>query len=303
METFAEIFGIAYQLFDNIGFLVLSASGLIIIFGMMGVINMAHGELMMIGAYITAFSYHAGIPAPIAIIFAGIGAGLVGMVLERLVIRHFYKQLLSSLVVTWGLSLMISQTFLIVFGPSILNVPTPFGSFPVGDQTFGIYRMVLFAVAVMMVASVWAVFAFTKFGTRARATMENPDMANALGVNTGNIYALTFGLGCALGGVAGGMFALTATISPFFGINYTPLAFITVVVGGGGNAITGLISSVLSLAGIQTAVNNVVNVYVGYVAMFGAALVILLALPRGISDYLEQRKVRVRKASSRENSS
>ena len=113
METFAEIFGIAYQLFDNIGFLVLSASGLIIIFGMMGVINMAHGELMMIGAYITAFSYHAGIPAPIAIIFAGIGAGLVGMVLERLVIRHFYKQLLSSLVVTWGLSLMISQTFLI----------------------------------------------------------------------------------------------------------------------------------------------------------------------------------------------
>ena len=192
METIAAVFDVAYQLFDNIGCLILAASGLVFIFGMMGVINMAHGELMMIGAYITAFSYHAGIPAPLAIVFAGIGAGLVGMLLERLVIRHFYKQLLSSLVVTWGISLLLSQGFLLIFGPSILNVPTPFGNFPIGEQTFGIYRLVLFGVAIGMVATVWAIFAFTKFGTRARATMENPDMANALGVNTGNIYALTF---------------------------------------------------------------------------------------------------------------
>lgn len=295
METFAAIFDVVYQLFDNIGFLILAASGLVIIFGMMGVINMAHGELMMIGAYITAFSYHAGIPAPIAIVFAGIGAGLVGILLERLVIRHFYKQLLSSLVVTWGISLILSQGFLLIFGPSILNVPTPFGNFPIGEQTFGTYRLVLFAVAIGMVAMVWAIFSFTKFGTRARATMENPDMANALGVNTSNIYALTFGLGCAMGGIAGGMFSLTATISPFFGINYTPLAFITVVTGGSANAITGLISSALSLAGIQTGINNVVNVYIGYVAMIGAAFVILLILPKGISEYLERRKIRARK--------
>lgn len=295
METFAAIFDVVYQLFDNIGFLILAASGLVIIFGMMGVINMAHGELMMIGAYITAFSYHAGIPAPIAIVFAGIGAGLVGILLERLVIRHFYKQLLSSLVVTWGISLILSQGFLLIFGPSILNVPTPFGNFPIGEQTFGTYRLVLFAVAIGMIAMVWAIFSFTKFGTRARATMENPDMANALGVNTSNIYALTFGLGCAMGGIAGGMFSLTATISPFFGINYTPLAFITVVTGGSANAITGLISSALSLAGIQTGINNIVNVYIGYVAMIGAAFVILLILPKGISEYLERRKIRARK--------
>ncbi len=299
METIAAVFDVAYQLFDNIGFLILAASGLVIIFGMMGVINMAHGELMMIGAYITAFSYHAGIPAPLAIVFAGIGAGLVGMLLERLVIRHFYKQLLSSLVVTWGISLLLSQGFLLIFGPSILNVPTPFGNFPIGEQTFGIYRLVLFGVAIGMVATVWAIFAFTKFGTRARATMENPDMANALGVNTGNIYALTFGLGCAMGGVAGGMFALTATISPFFGINYTPLAFITVVTGGSANAITGLLASALSLAGIQTGINNLVNVYIGYVAMIGAAFVILLILPKGISEYMERRKIRSRKVMNK----
>ena len=98
-----------------------------------------------------------------------------------------------------------------------------------------------------------------------------------------------------MGGIAGGMFSLTATISPFFGINYTPLAFITVVTGGSANAITGLISSALSLAGIQTGINNVVNVYIGYVAMIGAAFVILLILPKGISEYLERRKIRARK--------
>lgn len=292
------MFSFLYQYFDNIGFLVLAAVGLIIIFGMMGVINMAHGELMMIGAYITAWLCHQGVPAALAILCAGLGAGAAGILLERFVIRRFYNQLLSSMVVTWGISLILSQGFLLIYGPSTLNVPTPFGSFSVGDQSYGAYRMVLFGVAVGLVALVWVVFRFTQFGVLARATMENPAMAEALGISTSTVYAATFGLGAALGGVAGGMFALTATISPFFGGNYTPLAFITIVVGGGANPITGLVSSVLALAGVQTVVNAVWNVYVGYVAMFAAAVVILLMLPRGISDWFERRKLmRVRRVA------
>ncbi len=292
------MFSFIYQYFDNIGFLVLSAVGLIVIFGMMGVINMAHGELMMIGAYITAWMFYKGVPSPLAILFAGIGAALVGIVLERLIIRHFYNQLLSSMVVTWGISLILSQGFLLVFGPSTLNVPTPFGSFPVGEQTFGTYRMVLFGVAVLLILLVWIVFRYTRFGVLARATMENPDMAEALGTSTTIVHAGTFGMGAFLGGVAGGMFALSATITPFFGANYTPLAFITIVVGGGANPITGLITSVLALAGVQTIVNNLMNVYIGYVAIFATAIVILLVLPRGISDYLERRKLyRTRKTA------
>jgi len=297
MDTVTSLFSFAYQFVDNAGYLILAAVGLTIIFGMMGVINMAHGELMMIGAYTTAFTYHAGIPAPIAILLAGLAAGIVGIALERLIIRHFYRQLLSSLVVTWGISLMLSQGFLLAFGPSILNVPTPFGGFSVGEQSFGVYRLVLAAVSLALVAGVWAIFAYTRVGTDARATMENPKMAEALGVNTARVYALTFGLGSALGGIAGGMFALTATISPFFGVNYTPLAFITVVVGGGANVATGLLASVASLAGVQTIFTNTISVYIGYVAMFGAALLILLMLPTGISDYIERRKLRsVRRA-------
>jgi branched-subunit amino acid ABC-type transport system permease component len=295
VETYAVIFSFIYQYADNAAFLLLSAVGLVIIFGMMGVINMAHGELMMIGAYVTAWSYHAGVPAPIAIIFGGIGAGLAGIVLERLIIRFFYRKLLSSLVVTWGISLVLTEGWLLIFGPSILNVPTPFGSFDIGESGFGIYRAVLFVVSLALIAGVWVLFSFTGIGVRARATMENPEMAEAFGINTSRMYALTFGLGSAFAGIAGGMFALTASISPFFGVNYTLLAFITVVVGGGANVISGIVMSAAALAGAQTVMNNVWSVYVGYVSMMLAAFLFLLVLPRGISDYLERRKLRVKR--------
>ena len=285
------VFSLFYQYLDNIGFLILAAAGLIIIFGMMGVINMAHGELMMIGAYSTAYGYQRGVPAVFAVCLGGVAAALIGMLLERLVIRRFYNQLLSSLVVTWGISLVLSQGFLAVLGPSTQNVPTPFSSFAVGGQTFGVYRMVMVAVALALILAVWALFTYTQFGTRARATMENPEMASHLGTNTSWVYAVTFGLGAGLGGIAGGMFALTATITPFFGQNYTPLAFITVVVGGAANPITGLLAAALAMAGIQTAVNNLWGVYIGYIAMFGAAIAVLIMVPTGISEYLESRKL------------
>ena len=151
METISFIVGLLYQYADTIALLALSAIGLIIIFGMMGVINMAHGEMMMIGAYITSFSYYAGIPTALAVIFGGIGAGVAGMVLERLVIRRFYGQLLSSLVATWGLSLILSQGALLVFGQLIQSVPTPFGSFTVADLSYSYYRVFIFLVALVMI--------------------------------------------------------------------------------------------------------------------------------------------------------
>lgn len=287
-----DIFTFIYQYFDNVGFLILAAVGLVVIFGMMGVINMAHGELMMVGAYVTAYLFSIGIPSPVAIFFGGLGAGIVGLLLERFVIRHFYNQLLSSLVVTWGVSLILSQGFLLLFGPSALNVPTPFGSFPIGGQTFGIYRMVMFGVAVALIVLVWLLFRYTRSGVLARATMENPGMADCLGTSPKLVFAATFGLGSFLGGIAGGMFALTATISPFFGGNYTPLAFITIVVGGAASPIVGLMVSAAALAGVQTLVSSLVNVYMGYVSMFISAIGVLIFLPRGLSEYVEKRRLK-----------
>jgi branched-subunit amino acid ABC-type transport system permease component len=292
MQLLGELVSYTYQYFDNIAFLLLTGVGLILIYSMMGVINMAHGELMMIGAYVAVSSFHAGAPVPVAIALAGLGAGLAGILMEQLVVRHFYNRLLSSLVATWGISLILSQGTLLLLGPSIMNMPTPLGSFSVGPFTFGVYRMVMFLTALALIAIVYALFQWTRLGARAQATMENPEMARSLGVNTRRIYALTFGLGSALGGIAGGMFAMTATISPFFGQNYTPMAFITVVVGGGASPILGLIYAGAYLAGVQTLMSNVVNVYVGYVSVMAAAFLALLLMPSGISDFVERRRVR-----------
>lgn len=299
MDVIVPIFSFVYQYLDNIGFLVLTAIGLIMIFGMMGVINMAHGELMMIGAFTMAFSVHSGIPIPIAVILAGLSAAVAGIILERLVIRHFYKQLLSSLVVTWGLSLILSQGFLLIFGPAILNVRTPLGAFGIGETTYSYYRLVLFIVAMALVAAVWALLRYSSLGVRARATMEDPAMAEALGVRTSRVYSITFGIGAALGGIAGAMFGMTAQISAFFGADYTPLAFITVVVGGGASIVVGILSSAFYLGGVQTVVTTLSTVYIGYVAVMAAALIALLLMPRGISDWLENRKLR-RQAADRD---
>ena len=292
MDLAGQIVSYIYQYLDSAAFLVLAAVGLILIYGMMGVINMAHGELMMIGAYVATLSFHAGVPIPLAVILAGLVAALAGVVIERLIVRHFYNQLLSSLVVTWGLSLILSQGVLLLLGPSTMNMPTPLGSFSVGGFSFGVFRMVLVVVALVLMVGIWALFRYTSFGNQAQATMENRRMADALGIDTRRVYTLTFGLGSALGGIAGGMFAMTAAVSPFFGQTYTPMAFITVVLGGGANVVLGLAYASAYLAGVQTITSNVFNQYIGYVSIMAAAFVALLVMPSGISDFIERRRSR-----------
>ena len=290
MHSLSSFVGLIYQYADTVSFLILSAIGLIIIFGMMGVINLAHGEMMMVGAYTTSFAYYSGIPLIISVILGGLVTSVFGILLERLIIRRFYGQLLSSLVATWGLSLLLSQGALLAFGPQIKTVPTPMGSFSVGELSFSNYRVFLFIFSIFLIIGVWSVFNWTRFGLQARATMENPKMAKALGVNTHRIYALTFGLGAGLAGIAGGLFALTATIGPFYGQSYTPQAFITVVVGGIANIFSGLIASAFSLAAVKTAFVFQYNILIGHVSMLIIAIISIRMMPEGISQWLEQRK-------------
>ncbi|MGE3875347.1 MAG: branched-chain amino acid ABC transporter permease [Parvibaculaceae bacterium] len=285
-----DVFVFLYQYADAFALLTLAAMGLIIIFGMMGVINMAHGELMMIGAFGAAYSYQAGAPLVIAILAGGIAAMLVGLILERLVIQFLYGRLLYSLVATWGISLMLSQGALILLGPSVQGIPTNFGNFFIGELSFSIYRMMLFGIAVCLIVALWALFRYTTFGIQARATMSNPDMARALGANTTGIYVLTFGLGSFLAGIAGALFSLSAPVQPSFGSSYTPIAFIVVVVAGSRNILVGLVISGLILAFIKTAFTINVNILTGYVAMLLAALLVIRATPNGISEALARMK-------------
>ena len=207
----------AYQVADVFAFLVLAASGLAIIFGMMGIINMAHGELITCGAYVTTAVARSGAPLPLAILVGALAAGALGIALERTIVFRFYNRPIESLVVTWGVSLIFTQGALLVLGSAWSRIGTPLGSIAFGDYSFAIYRLVMLAVAIGVLLGLYLLFMKTRFGVHARATMQNPAMARALGVPVGRIYTQTFGIGAALAGLAGGIYAPTLTLSPTMG--------------------------------------------------------------------------------------
>lgn len=280
----AEVVSILYQFGTNAAFLLLSALGLIVILGMMNLINLAHGEFMMLGAYAATSVVHRGVPFPLAVIVAFFTVGLFGIVLERLVIRRFYGRELGALVTTWGISLILAQGALIVFGPYMPPIPIPPGAFSVGAYSFSVYWLVLIAVSLLLVAALAALYRGTSYGLQARAAMQNPAMARSLGIRVDRIYMLTFGLGAGLAGLSGALLAPTTSIAPYMGQQFVAPAFITVVVGGGANVIAGALGSSTFLSLVETPVSVALGTFYGNMALLVMALLIIRVLPAGISS-------------------
>jgi len=279
------LISLLYQCGDAFAFLVLSACGLAVIFGMMGVINLAHGEFIMCGAYVTVSVARLGVPLPVAILCGALVAGAAGMVLERLVIRHLYGRPLDSIVATWGVSLMATQGTLILFGSSLPGIATPFGSVPLGGYDYPVYRLVLVAAAIGLLLGLYVLFNATRFGTLARATIQVPHMAAALGVDTRLVYSLTFGLGAALAGLTGGLYAPTMTIVPTMGGTFLMEAFATVVIGGA-DVFVGTAPAGAVLGVVQAVATSWEGQLIGQVALLLAVIAVIRLLPRGISGWL-----------------
>jgi urea ABC transporter permease protein UrtB len=286
--VFAEIFSFFYQFADVFAFLILSAAGLAIVFGMMGVINMAHGEFIMCGAYVTVGLVHAGFPLPLAQLCGTLAAGLIGVLLEWSLVRKLYKRPLDSLLATWGLSLIVTQGMLLTVGSSVTGIGTPEGSFVVGGYTFSVYRMVLFAAAVAVLGGIYFVFMRTRFGVHARATMQNASIAQATGVRVGRVYALSFGIGAALAGLCGALYAPTMTLIPTMGAAFLVESFVTVVVGGA-NVLLGTAPAGILLAVIRTGLNGWGGQIVGQIGMLLAVIVVIRILPEGVSGWLARK--------------
>ncbi len=288
MEMDALALSLAYQLGTNAAFLFLAAVGLIIILGMMNIINLAHGELMMIGAYIATITHHAGLPFPLAVIASFFGVALFGAILELTIIRRFYGQELGALVVTWGISLILGQGTFLVFGPFMPAIKIPGGSYAYGDFSYSHYWLVLIAVSIALIIALYWLYRYTHYGLQARATMQNADMARSLGVPTSRVYTLTFSLGAGLAGLSGALLAPTSTIAPFMGQQFVAPAFITVVVGGATNVISGAVSSSLILSAIKTPIGMALGAFSGTVALLVAALIIIRIMPNGISYTIQK---------------
>jgi branched-chain amino acid transport system permease protein len=248
------LFNLFYQFGDALSFLLLAAIGLAVIFGMMKIINLAHGEFITIGAYGTVVSAKIlNLPLPLAMMTGVLVTVIFGYVLERIIIRHLYGRPLDSVVATWGISLIVSQSFLVLFGPSFEGLKTPLSNFQLGEYSYSQYRLLLIFISILILVLLYVFFLKSNFGTLARATIENPKIAATLGVKVDKVYMVTFCIGSALAGLTGAIYAPTMTIVPSIGQAFIVSAFVTVVTAGASPFI-GLIPAASFLSLIQTSV-------------------------------------------------
>ena len=266
----------------SIAILALVSLGLAVMFGMMGIINLAHGEFLMFGAYVTLTLTRLHVPLLLAIPLAGPVVGVLGYAVERLLIRFLYGRLADSMLATWGLSLIMAQVTVLAFGPSTQGISTPLGSVSIDGYSFSLYAFVLIGCAVLLMTLVYLMFTRTRYGVMARAAVQNPGMAAAVGINPRKLNALNFAFGAALAGWAGGLLAPMVGVMPSMGEAYIARAFMTVIVGGPG-IITGTASSSLLLGGIENVVSYLSTPFFGQGALLIVAIIAVRLLPTGIS--------------------
>lgn len=284
---FETVFNYIYQFMDSFSFLILAATGLAVVFGMMNIINMAHGEFIMLGAYVFTIACSHGVPFAVSVILAAVSVAVFGVIIDRTIICRLYSRPLDSIVVTWGLSLALTQIIQIIFGTSLPSVSVPLGSFTVGENRYSVYRVVLVGISIILLIAFYQLFTNTKFGLYSRATMQNAEVAKSLGINTNVEYSATFAIGAGIAGLAGALYAPLMAVSPTMGQNFSIQAFTTVVVGGA-NPLIGTVLSGGSLGIVNSTVSLSSGQFMGRIAMLIAAIICIRVFPSGFSGLVEK---------------
>lgn len=262
--------------------LMLVGLGLAIIFGLMNVINMAHGEFVTLGAFTLSFVQSAGGNYWLALVLAPVVGAAAGLVLERGIVRWLYTRPLATILATWGVSLILQQGLQLIFGsgPQEANGPIE-GAVPILGTSYPAYRLLLIAFAVTIVAIVIFVFRRTRFGLDLRTVIQNRDMAEALGIDTGRVYAIAFAAGAALAAIAGVLIAPLTKVIALMGANYLAPSFFVVIVGGAGS-VAGVAAGSAVVGGLETILNYQVPVTVSQALVLIVAVVIVRFRPRGL---------------------
>jgi urea transport system permease protein len=274
---------VALEIVYMIAFLVLTSAGLAVVFGMMRVINLAHGEFVMLGGYATIACAKAGVNIYFAmLIVSPLVVGIVGLIVERLVVRFLYGRMIDTMLATWGLSLLMIGLVSLIFGNTAVSVPAPISGYQLGHYQMGGYNLFIIAVAALLVIGLWLTLRYTRVGLIARGAMQSAEVASSLGYNPKRIYMWTFTVGAALSGLAGGVLAPLTGLLPSSGGAYIAKAFITVITGGA-SVIAGLLSSSIIFGTINQIVSFAANPVIGEIAMLALAIVLLRLMPQGIT--------------------
>jgi len=272
----------AINVLYGVSILAALALGLAVIFGLLGVLNIAHGEFIMIGAYCAFVVQSAGLPFLAAVPLTLVVCGIVGYVVERVLIRPLYRRPFDTLVATWGLSLLLREIAKAMFGLGYhsLAIPLP-GTVAIFGAEYPAYRLVLIAVSLAVVGGLMLWYGRSRTGAWIRAMIGNPELAQAQGIPVTRLASATFVTGTCLAGLGGVMVAPLVPIEPYMGLDYVLRAFFVLVVGGLGSAL-GLLSGAVAIGGVDSVISAALNNTYGYFTVLVLAILVLWLKPRGL---------------------
>jgi branched-chain amino acid transport system permease protein/urea transport system permease protein len=281
---FAALDGLNYVLV-----IALVAMGLVVVFGLMNVINMAHGELFLLGAYTLSITEMLGGSFWLGLLLAPLILALVGLAIEELVVRHVYHRFLDTILATWGLSIAIKQAVVLAFGPQSRTASPPFDfAVEIFGAPYPAYRLFVMAVSVAVIAGTFLLFFRTRFGLTARAVIANRRMASCLGIDTRRLDRLTFAFGAALAGLAGAVMAPLMSVDPQMGLGFLVPAFLAILVGGTGH-LAGVLAGSVLVGGTDTVIARLWSPVVAQIVVFTLAIVVIRLFPRGVVGGRERR--------------
>jgi len=279
--TFAVTLGL-----DTLSFmlaLLLVTLGLVVIFGLMNVINMAHGEFFLIGAYCVVLIQKIGLSYWWALLLAPIVLIAVGLIVEELVIRHIYRRFIDSILATWGISLVLKQLIVIVFGATAQSVDSPIpGPVEILGVTYPAYRLFIMGVAIALSSAMFLLFYRTPIGLAVRGVIANRAMAASLGINTRRLDRATFAIGAGIAGVAGAVMAPIMSVDPQMGVGFLIPAFLSILVGGSGTLL-GALTGTAVISSTSVLVSDVWTQVVAQVVVFTLSILVIRFFPRGIT--------------------
>jgi branched-chain amino acid transport system permease protein len=288
LEQFAvNLLDVAYA----ISTLALLSAGLALVFGLMRIINLAHGEFIVIGGYVTLVATNSGVPIWLAIfVMSPLLVGLFGLLVEWAIIRHLYGRMMDTMLATWGLSMLISGALVTVFGNTTTGVTNPMGALTVGDYQVGGFSVLIIGVTFVLMLISYLVLRYTRSGLIVRAAMQSADVVAGLGYNPKAVYRITFALGAAISGLAGGLMAPLIGLTPTSGGQFIAKSFITVI-SGGASVVTGTLSASTLFGLVSKGVEWLSTPVWGELALLLVAIVLLRLMPQGITGRFFKGKV------------
>ncbi|MFM0616669.1 branched-chain amino acid ABC transporter permease [Paraburkholderia nemoris] len=273
---------LALDIFTTAAVLFIVTAGLMVIFGVMKIVNFAHGALLTIGAYasfvVTQLKLSPWLGLPLAVVVGTV----VGMLVEQVIVRPLYKRPLDAILATWGLGIVIGQLIVMAFGREAQFVETPLkGAVTIGGTDYSAYRLLLIPIALGLCILMTALLTGTRFGIKTRAVIMNEDLARGLGIHSGRIRFITFSLGAALGSLAGTLITPLSSVDPDMGLPWLVSAFMLVMVSG--HSMLSLLVTCLVFSACQVLVSTFVSPVLGGLTIAVLAALTLRIRPKGFS--------------------